>query len=148
MGQAGTTRQHQVPNHPGSEPRVGSGGWAAGALQLQRELELLQRWKSDSLAVMQQMQADVAAAQDKYRQQLEHNQGLQHRLDHMAQQARDVMASLPTMPKFGGSPGAGKNMAAAMGNSAVKAPSPCLGPDMPERPDLPARPRAAELLPG
>lgn len=155
--QAAPKRQ-QPSEHPGHEPGTSSGGWAADALKLQRELELLQRWKTDALAVMQQMQADVAISQEKYHKQLQQNQGLQTRLDQMGQQARDVMASLPLMPKFGGSPdelaawpsheAGGKEAAAATGNFTSKLLSPCLGPDMPERPDLPARPRAAELLPG
>eukprot|EP00913_Durusdinium_trenchii_P008582 g8059.t1 len=39
--------------------------WSASALRMQRELELLQRWKADALSVLQQMQVDVSSAQEK-----------------------------------------------------------------------------------
>eukprot|EP00933_Yihiella_yeosuensis_P025651 TRINITY_DN19899_c0_g2_i3.p1 TRINITY_DN19899_c0_g2~~TRINITY_DN19899_c0_g2_i3.p1 ORF type:complete len:742 (-),score=169.44 TRINITY_DN19899_c0_g2_i3:265-2367(-) len=80
------------------------GGWATGALQMHREIELLHRWKDEGLAVMRQMQVDVADAQGKYWQQLLHNQGLQNKLEQMGQQARDTVAALPViLEQFSGS---------------------------------------------
>ncbi|CAJ1364399.1 unnamed protein product [Effrenium voratum] len=57
--------------------------WSSSALRMHRELDLLQRWKADALTVLQKMQADVSCAQEKYREQLEQNQTLQHQLEHV-----------------------------------------------------------------
>ncbi|CAJ1423338.1 unnamed protein product, partial [Effrenium voratum] len=69
--------------------------WSSSALRMHRELDLLQRWKADALTVLQKMQADVSCAQEKYREQLEQNQTLQHQLEHVGQQAHHVLAELP-----------------------------------------------------
>lgn len=79
-----TTKSSQEPD-----------GWASSAFQMQQELELLQRWKADALNVLEQMQADVASAQEKYHQQLKHNQMLQGRLERMGLEAKAVLTELP-----------------------------------------------------
>lgn len=72
--------------------------WSASTLRMHRELEMLQRWKSDALSVLKQMQVDVSSAQEKYRQQLDQNQSLQKRLEHMGLQASQVLNDLPGSP--------------------------------------------------
>jgi len=127
------------------------GSWATSALRMHRELELLQRWKSEALSVMQNMQADIGSTQERYKEQLHHNQGLQSRLENMGQQARDTVAALGGVVQD-------LQGAQVMESSAVRpqmedlskngALLPMSGPDEPERPDLPVQLRAAELLPG
>lgn len=68
--------------------------WSASTLRMHRELEMLQRWKSDALSVLKQMQVDVSSAQEKYRQQLDQNQSLQKRLEHMGSPAACRHASI------------------------------------------------------
>jgi len=69
--------------------------WSASALRMHRELELLQRLKTDALSVLKQMQVDVSSAQEKYRQQLHQNQALQKKLEQVGQQAHQVLSDLP-----------------------------------------------------
>lgn len=63
-------------------------GWASTAFQMHRELELMQRWKNEALDAFRRMQGDMESAQQQYQQQLQHNQGLQERLEQMGHQAK------------------------------------------------------------
>jgi chromosome segregation ATPase len=71
-------------------------GWASTSLQMHRELELLQRWKHEALETFRRMQVDMDTAQQQYQQQLQHNQGLQERLEQMGQQAKTAIGAFPS----------------------------------------------------
>merc|ERR1711865_999777 len=62
---------------------------------MHRELELLQRWKNEALDACSRMQGDMDSAQPQYQRQLQHNQKLQERLEHMSHKAKAAIAGLP-----------------------------------------------------
>mmetsp|Transcript_161786 Transcript_161786/g.518967 ORF Transcript_161786/g.518967 Transcript_161786/m.518967 type:complete len:774 (-) Transcript_161786:23-2344(-) len=76
----------------------------ARGLEMQRELDLLQRWKGDAMGLLHRMQMDMSSVQEQYRQQLENNQELQERLEKMGQQARAAVSGMPPAPSYLASP--------------------------------------------
>jgi DNA repair exonuclease SbcCD ATPase subunit len=67
-------------------------GWASTALQMHRELELLQGWKQEAMDSFRRMQGDMDIAKQHYHNQLQHNKSLQERLEQMGQQAKVAIA--------------------------------------------------------
>jgi DNA repair exonuclease SbcCD ATPase subunit len=146
-------------------------GWASTALQMHRELELLQRWKNEALDTFRRMQGDMDTAQQQYQQQLHHNQGLQERLESMGHQAKAAVAafstpglipnaaseaaalsaaSAPAPPSFSGSLARAQPFAlsvSAASAAVLEADSLPKGPDVPEPQDLPAHLRSTERRP-
>ncbi|CAE7192753.1 unnamed protein product [Symbiodinium pilosum] len=112
-----------------SSRKMEEGAWMSPALQMHQELELLQRWKSDALSVLEQMQADVASAQDKYRQQLKHNQTLESRLERMGLEAKAVLTELPRFENPGAAVSLGGPAEAVGGRFR-------LAPELPEKSTL------------
>lgn len=76
-------------------PEGRTGGWTVDALEAQKEVEELRKWRGSALGAIQRMQSDFASVQGQYHQQLEHNQELQEKLERMGQQARGVLSRLP-----------------------------------------------------
>jgi len=76
-------------------------GWAFNALQMHREMELLQKWKDEAMGILGQMQGDMDFAHQQYRQKLEHNQRLQEKLEWMGHQAKAVLAGMPPPGEVG-----------------------------------------------
>jgi len=113
-----------------------SDGWVNTApLQMQREMELLQKWKGDALTVLRRMQGDMSSAQSQYRQQLEHNQELQEKLERMGHQARSAAAALKKTSEP--LPGQASDPAPTDAGQPHLGIGFLTGPDLPERPDMP-----------
>ncbi|CAK0803430.1 unnamed protein product, partial [Prorocentrum cordatum] len=70
-------------------PGAPAGCRAAAALQAQREVDLLQRWKSEALSVLGRMQGDMSAAQEQYRLG---RRELQGQLELLGRSARATLA--------------------------------------------------------
>lgn len=113
---------------------AGTGGWAAMALGMHQELELLKHWRGEALGLLQQLQGDVSAARGQYRHQFQYNQDLQGKLEWMGQQAQAAAAAIS------GLCGAEQPLKPAATPTRPHTAEPVFlphGPDFPEEPDPP-----------